>query len=63
MNSLQIVQINIKSISPKKDILEHYLEKHKIDIALISETWLTSNTKLKFRNYKLLNREDMVTAA
>jgi len=30
---------------------------NKVDIALISETWLHSNTKLNFNNYDIIKRD------
>lgn len=56
MNKLAILQINIRSIVPKKDILEHYLEYNYIDIAMISETWLMPGTEILMKNYKVLTR-------
>lgn len=55
MTSLKIVQINIRSLINKKDILETYLEKNGISAALICETWL-KNTIIKFRNYNLISK-------
>lgn len=53
MGSLKIMQINIRSIMSKKDILEHYLESKHVDIALICETWLKDNN-IRFKHYNFL---------
>lgn len=58
MNStLNIMQINIRSLFPKKDILETYLEKNLIDIAILSETFLHSAITIKFKNYHIHRRD------
>lgn len=59
MGSLKVMQINIRSIMSKKDILEHYLESKHVDIALICETWLKDNN-IRFKHYNILtcNRID-----
>lgn len=49
------MQLNIRSLSNKRDILEHYLEVNKIDIAILCETWLKDQL-IKFRNYKIITR-------
>lgn len=59
METLKVLQINIRSLNTRKDILETFIEKHNIQIAIISETWL-KNDNIKFKNYNLLtkNRDD-----
>lgn len=52
---LKIMQINIKSISNKKDILEHYMEHNNIHIGIICETWLY-NDNINFKNYNILHK-------
>lgn len=53
LSNLKILQINIRSILNKKDILEEYLDRNNIDIALISETWLKPNSIINFKNYNI----------
>lgn len=59
MMRLKVIQNNIRSIWPKKDILEHYLESNDVDVALLCETWLKDNN-IRFKNYNLIcsNRDD-----
>lgn len=59
MTAPKVMQINIRSIRPKKNIVEHYLESKCIDVALICETWLKDNNIL-FKNFNLIcmNRND-----
>lgn len=49
--SLKILALNCQSIRNKATEIEHYMHKENIDIALYSETWLTNNHKLYFRDY------------
>ena len=56
MSNLKILQLNVRSLIPKKDIIEHYLEIHQIDVAILSETWLKSDSVIKFRNYEIISR-------
>lgn len=60
MDNLNIMQINIKSINNKKDLLEIYLDKNDIHIVLLSETWIKNDCIPKLKNYNLLmnNRDD-----
>lgn len=53
------MQINIRSLGNKKDIVEHYLEANKIDVAILCETWMR-NDNIKFSKYEILakNRPD-----
>lgn len=52
---LKILQLNIRSLVNKRDILEHYLEQNKIDIAILCETWL-KNQSITFRNFQIKTR-------
>lgn len=51
MNNLKIVQWNSNGILRKQNELENFVSKHKIDIILLCETKLSTNTKLKIRNF------------
>lgn len=53
---LKLMQINIRSLYNKKDILENYMEVNKIDIGLICETWIKDKVNISFKNYVLLDR-------
>lgn len=59
LNSIRIIQINIRSLRVNKNILEIYAHKEKIDIILINETWL-KNTNFKLSGYNMYanNRDD-----
>lgn len=59
---MKILQFNIQSINNtnNKDILELYLDRYDIDIALICETWLRDNssTSMLHYNFAFKNRDD-----
>jgi hypothetical protein len=48
---LNIVSWNCQSVSNKKPELLKYIDKHKIDIVLLSETWLSEKRDLDFHNF------------
>lgn len=50
-NNIKITSWNARSIRSKKLELFHFLEKHNVDICLISETWLNNNFSLRNNNY------------
>lgn len=49
-------QINIQSFYAKKDMLENYLAKNKMNVVLLSETWERMNKTLKVRGYRFLSK-------
>lgn len=53
---LNILQINVKSLSKRKDIIEKYIYDKNIHIGILSETWLCGSHSIKFNNYKLITR-------
>lgn len=58
---LDIIQWNSRSLMSNKGSMERLLQKHEIDIAIISETWIKpSQNPPKFAGYNLLteNRSD-----
>ena len=52
---LNVLQLNIRGLLNKQDRLVTLLHEHKVDIALLCETWLNSNTEklIKIPNYKI----------
>lgn len=55
METLKVLQINIRSLWTRKDILETFIEKHNIQITIVCETWLKNNN-INFKNYNLINK-------
>lgn len=53
MNELKIVQWNANGVSQHKLEIETFLNRHSIDIMLISETHLTSKNNFKIYGYKI----------
>lgn len=60
VKKINIIQINIRSISSNKDILEKFIEENEIDFAILSETWINNSNNINFRNYRtyIKNRSD-----
>lgn len=60
MDNFRILQLNTRSITPKRDLIDIYLIKNNIDAAMFSETWLLNDHKIKFKNYTFItqNRSD-----
>ena len=54
---LKVLQLNIRGLLNKQDRLLQLLHEHKVDIALLCETWLNPNTEKMIRlpNYKIHN--------
>jgi len=48
---------NVTSINDKDMELSYFLNTNKVDIALIAEMWLQSNTNLNFNNYDIIRRD------
>lgn len=59
---LSIILWNAQSIRNKITELAYFLNKHKTDIILISETWLTGNHNLSISNYSIYRKERMRTS-
>lgn len=59
MFKLKIITINVNSIisNNKRQILNSFLNDHKPDIVLITETKLKPIYKLSFKNYKLIRAD------
>jgi len=57
---LNIVHINIKSLFPKIDMLRLYLSKTSVQVAMVSETWLTpeiSDKMVHIPGYKIYRHD------
>lgn len=54
-DEIRIIQINIRSLNKNKNLLEYILHRDKIDIALISETWL-NNDNTSISGYTIYNK-------
>ena len=55
--SIKIVQWNARSIVSNKHSFSNFLLSEKVDIALISETWLMPNLKLNFPGYNIIRKD------
>lgn len=53
VSKIKILGWNCQSFEPKYHETLNYLLKHKIDIALFSETWLKPNKKIHIPRYRL----------
>ena len=49
LKMLTILQVNIRCLATSKRLLENYVDKHKVDIVVLSETWNRENC-IKFKN-------------
>ena len=54
---LNVLQLTIRGLLNKQDQLTALLHEHKVDIALLCETWLNNKTEklLRLPNYKIYN--------
>lgn len=52
---IKLLQLNTRSISNKKDLVEFILERDRIDIAILCETWLKDDF-LKFKNFEIIKQ-------
>src|ERR1700744_2410129 len=52
VSKIKILSWNCQSIVPKFNETFDYLTKHKIKIALFSETWLKLNKRINFPGYR-----------
>ena len=63
-NDLNVLQLNIRGLLNKQDRLTTLLHEHKVDIALLCETWLNNKTEklIRLPNYKIYstNRVDKI---
>ena len=61
---LNVLQLNIRGLLNKQDRLITLLHEHKVDIALLCETWLNNKTEklISLPNYKIhnMNRVDKI---
>lgn len=57
--SLKIISVNVNSIitNSKRFSLLQFIEKHKPDIVLLSETKLNPKHKVAFENYKIIRTD------
>lgn len=53
MNNLKIIHFNIRSLRSGKDLIEHYLNKEQVDIAMIQEHWLKPKEIIKIKNFNV----------
>lgn len=56
-NNIKIMQWNARSLVSNKHSLSMFLKSEKIDIALISETWLKPNLTMTFTGYDLIRSD------
>lgn len=54
---IKILQINIRSIWANKNYLEAFLSINKVDVALLSETWLNKNKSITISGYSLIRAD------
>jgi len=48
---------NATSLSGKDDELSYFINNKNIDVALVTETWLKPQIKLKFVNYEIIRSD------
>lgn len=56
VNGLNIVGLNIRSVYPKKEQIEHLLENEKVGVLILSESWLSReipNDTIRINDYKI----------
>lgn len=52
---LRIAQFNIQSLQSKKTLLNKFLSEQNVDVCLLNETWLKSNSKIpNFTSYNFI---------
>jgi hypothetical protein len=58
-NTINIASINIRSLIPKKDDIERFLEEENIDVLCIQETWISPKKykNIKFNGYRTIYTE------
>jgi len=54
LTELTFILWNATSINNKEDEFNYFINNNKVDIALITETWLNPNFKIKFTNYETI---------
>lgn len=54
---LTFLQWNCRSISPKKADLINFLKNKKIDVIILSETWLKPEQYFKFSGYNVIRKD------
>lgn len=57
---MKIIQINIRSLNKNKDMLEQFLFKNNVDVALLQETWQLGKERMYFNGYQHFNRNRRV---
>ena len=64
LTDLKVMQLNLRGLLNKQDCLKTLLHEHKVDVALLCETWLNNNTEklVKIPNYKIytIHRVDKI---
>ena len=55
--NLKLMQINTRSIRPKKEELNELINKENIDILSVNESWLKENMTFKLNNYKIERKD------
>lgn len=56
-NKIKILSWNCQSVRNKTIELQHHLESNNIDVAVICETWLTSNHQFNLNNYTIYRKD------
>ena len=51
---MKLLQLNVRCYATSKQLLEQYVDKHNIDIVLLSETW-NKNNYVKFKDWNTAN--------
>ena len=51
---MKILQLNTRSLHTSKQLIQHYVERNKIKIAVLTETW-NNEDKLTFKNWNTKN--------
>jgi len=57
LSELTFILWNATSINNKEDEFDYFINNNKIDITLVTETWLKSNSKIKFINYDVIRSD------
>jgi len=57
LSELTFILWNAMSINNKEDEFDYFINNNKIDITLVTETWLKSNSKIKFINYDVIRSD------
>lgn len=53
---MKILQLNIRSFTKNKNLLDHFINKNNIDIILLQETWMVGKSKPTLTGYQTFNK-------